>query len=308
MAAVDVERRGAVVRIRINRPERRNAYDFGMARTMLAAVEDAVDANAVVLTGTGGSFCAGGALDRLDDPDPAELRAMFTASLRLVNAIRACPRPVIAAVDGAAAGGGNELVVACDFAIATRRSTFGQTGPKVGSAGVLGATNMLAVQIGEKRAKEMAMLCRRYTADQALALGLVNEVVDDDALDAAVERWLAEIHRLSPRYLEIAKISSNQWWHQSADNMNSGLGMLLQAIGSDDMREGARAFLEKRAPDFRGPRDRVAATHGPARPVQPEQSVQPAPAAQDTHTTPPAHAAPPAHPGAHGRADEGDDQ
>jgi len=251
---VHVERRGPVVWIRIDRPERRNAYDLAMARTMIAAFEDAADADAVVLTGAGGAFCAGGALDQLDDPDPGRLRALFTASLRLVDAIRACPRPVIAAVDGPAAGGGNELVVACDFAIATRRSTFGQTGPRVGSAGVLGATNMLTVQIGEKRAKEMAMLCRRYTAEQALALGLINEVVDDGGLEEAVGRWIAEIRALSPRYLEIAKISSNQWWHQSADNMNTGLGMLVQAIGSEDMREGARAFLERRAPDFRGAR------------------------------------------------------
>jgi len=265
VAAVDVERRGPVVWIRIDRPERRNAYDLDMARAMTAAVEDAADAGAVVLTGSGGAFCAGGALDQLGDPAPGALRALFTTSLRLVNAIRACPRPVIAAVDGAAAGGGNELVVACDFAIATRRSTFGQTGPKVGSAGVLGATNLLAVQIGEKRAKEMAMLCRRYTAEQALALGLVNEVVEDDGLEEAVGRWLNEIHRLSPRYLEIAKISSNQWWHQSADNMSSGLGMLLQAIGSEDMREGARAFLDKRAPDFRGGRGASAAREGAER-------------------------------------------
>lgn len=252
MPAIEVERRGTALRIRINRPERRNAYDLGMAKAMIAAIEDASGTEAVVVTGAGGAFCAGGALNQLGDPDPEQLRALFTTSLRLVGAIRACPRPVIAAVDGAAAGGGNELVVACDFAIATARSTFGQTGPRVGSAGVLGATNLLGVQIGEKRAKEMAMMCRRYTAAQALQMGLVNEVVADDGLDAAVERWLAEIHRLSPRYLEIAKISSNQWWHQSQDNMNQGLGMLIQAIGSEDMREGARAFLDKRRPDFRG--------------------------------------------------------
>lgn len=254
MAAIDVDTRDTVRWITINRPERLNAYDLDMARTMIAAFEDAADADAVVLTGAGGAFCAGGALDQLGEPDPEQLRSLFTSSLRLVDAIRACPRPVIAAVDGAAAGGGNELVVACDFAIATKRSTFGQTGPRVGSAPVLGATNLMSVQIGEKRAKEMAMLCRRYSADQAHTMGLVNEVVPDDGLEAAVQRWLGEIDRLSPRYLEIAKVSSNLWWNASRDNMSSGLGMLIQAIGSEDMLEGANAFLDKRKPDFRAAR------------------------------------------------------
>lgn len=265
MTAVDpvlVERRAGAVWITLHRPDRLNAYDLAMARTVIAAVEDAADAEAVVITGAGGAFCAGGALDQLGTPDPDQLRTLFTTSLKLLDTIRSCPRPVIAAVDGPAAGGGNELVVACDFAIATERSTFGQTGPKVGSAPVLGATNVLSVQIGEKRAKEMAMLCRRYSAAQALELGLVNEVVPDDGLEDAVGRWLGEIHRLSPRYLEIAKISSNIWWHQARDNMSSGLGMLIQAIGSEDMLEGANAFLDKRKPDFRGARG--------ADPTQPE--------------------------------------
>lgn len=262
MPAIEVERRDTALWITINRPERLNAYDLDMARTLIAAFEDAAAADAVVLTGAGGAFCAGGAIDQLGEPDAEQLRALFTSSLRLVEAIRACPRPVIAAVDGAAAGGGNELVVACDFAIATERSTFGQTGPKVGSAPVLGATNLMAVQIGEKRAKEMSMLCRRYSSAQALELGLVNEVVPDDGLEDGVGRWLAEIDRLSPRYLEIAKISSNVWWNLAKDNMSSGLGMLIQAIGSEDMVEGATAFLEKRKPDFRAAR-RAARTSPP---------------------------------------------
>ena len=249
---VTVEHGERVVRIRLERPERRNAYDLEMAKAMIEGLQSASKAEAVIIEGSGGSFCAGGALGQLSEPDPDQLRELFTTSLRLVDAIRACPRPVIAAVDGAAAGGGNELVIACDFAISTQRSTFGQTGPKVGSAPVLGATNLAAVQIGEKRAKEMSFMCRRYTANQAYAMGLINEVVPDGELDEAVDRWLAEIHDLSPRYLEISKVSSNLWWNASKDNMQAGLESLIQAIGSPDMREGAKAFMEKRKPDFRG--------------------------------------------------------
>lgn len=249
---VSVEEKAGVVYIRLERPERRNAYDVDMARAMIDGLYAASRAEAVVITGSGGSFCAGGALGQLsDDPDPEDLRELFTTSLRLVDAIRACPRPVIAAVDGPAAGGGNELVIACDFAIATERSTFGQTGPKVGSAPVLGATNFSAVQIGEKRSKEMSFMCRRYSAEQAQEMGLINEVVADDELEAGVQRWVDEIHRLSPRYLEIAKISSNLWWNQAKDSMQNGLETLIQAIGSDDMREGSQAFMEKRKPQFR---------------------------------------------------------
>lgn len=253
MSDVNVTRRDDVVWIELNRPDRKNAFDIEMAEALITAVSQARDAYAVVITGSGRGFCAGGALNQLDDPDPALLRDLFQTSLRLCDTIRSCSRPVIAAVNGAAAGGGNELVVACDFAIAAQSATFGQTGPKVGSAPVLGATNLLPVQIGEKRAKEMAMLCRRYSAEQALELGMVNEVVDDDALLTRVAEWTEEIKSLSPRYLEITKISSNIWWNHAQDSMRNGLGMLMQAIGSPDMIEGATSFLERRAPEFPAP-------------------------------------------------------
>lgn len=248
---VIVEERSGALWITLNRPDRRNAYDLGMAQTILDSLWGSHDVEAVVLTGAGGAFCAGGALGQLGEPDPDQMRQLFTTSLRLLDAMRTHPRPVIAAVDGPAAGGGNELVVAADLAIATERSTFGQTGPRVGSAPVLGATNVAAVQMGEKRAKEMSFLCRRYSATQALAMGLINEVVPDGGLEAGVLSLLAEIHELSPRYLEIAKVSSNIWWNQAKTDMQVSLEALIQAIGSEDMREGALAFLERRKPRFR---------------------------------------------------------
>jgi 2-ketocyclohexanecarboxyl-CoA hydrolase len=253
VAEVVVEQRGPATWIRLCAPRRRNAYDPPMAAAITEAVENSASSHAVVITGSEGSFCAGGSLTQLSTPTPADMRGLYRASLQMFDAIRQCPRPVIAAVNGPAAGGGNELVVACDLAIAGRSATFGQTGPRVGSAPVTGATNVMSLQIGEKKAKELSILCRRYSAEQALELGLVNDVVDDAELEPAVERWCAEIAALSPRYLEIAKISSNIWWNAARDSFSTGLGMLMQAVGSADMVEGATAFLEKRPPVFPDP-------------------------------------------------------
>lgn len=253
MLDVEVGERGQATWIRLNRPERRNAFDPQMSATIVEAIENSTASRAVVITGSDGSFCAGGALTSLAHPTERAMRDMYEGSLRLFDTIRRCPRPVIAAVNGAAAGGGNELVVACDLAVAARSATFGQTGPRVGSAPVTGATNVMGVQIGEKKAKELAMMCRRYSAEQALEMGLVNAVVDDDALEQTVDEWVAEISVLSARYLEITKVSSNIWWNAARDSFSTGLGMLIQAVGSPDMVEGANAFLEKRKPQFPDP-------------------------------------------------------
>ncbi len=252
MSDIKTERKGEVAWIRLDRPDRMNAYDAAMAQEMIEAIEAAADAGVIVITGTGRAFCAGGFLANLSDPDPAELRSMFYGSLRLYEAIRTSPRPVIAAVNGAAAGGGNELVICCDLAIAAEKATFGQTGVKVGSAPVLGGTNFLAMSVGEKHAKEIAFLCRRYPADKALEMGLINAVVPADQLEEEVTKWADELLNMSPRYLEIAKVSSNVWWNQCRDAYLSGLGMLVQAIGSADMIEGATAFMEKRPAQFEG--------------------------------------------------------
>ena len=254
MANIETTRKQDVLWLRLNRPDRMNAYDRETVDELISALRENIDARVTVITGTGRAFCAGGYLANLADPDFWELRSMFTGSLELFDAIRSAPMPVIAAVNGAAFGGGNELVVCCDLAIAAESAELGQTGVKVGSAPVLGGTNLLGVSIGEKRAKEVSFLCRRYTAQEAMDLGWINAVVPDDELEAEVEKWCNELIAMSARYLEVAKTSSNVFFNMLRDNYQSGLGMLAQAIGSPDMIEGATAFMEKRKPKF-PPRD-----------------------------------------------------
>jgi 2-ketocyclohexanecarboxyl-CoA hydrolase len=241
--------------ITLNRPERRNALDAGMCRALAAHLDRSVEAGVVILRGAADAFCSGGYLGELATPSETAVRELYSQMLLALQAIRRCPRPVIAAVDGPAIGGGNELVVACDLAIASDRAVFGQSGPRVGSAPVFGGTNLLAISIGEKRAKEVSFLCRRYSATEAQALGWINAVVDPVDLYAEAERWADELWQLSPRYLEIAKSASNVWWNACAESFNGGHAALVQAIGSADMLEGANAFLERRPPRFREPRN-----------------------------------------------------
>jgi 2-ketocyclohexanecarboxyl-CoA hydrolase len=250
MTGVTGELREGVQWIRLERAERMNAYDEDMLEAMLELIAQAPRDAPIAMTGSGRAFCSGGYLANLAEADENDLRRMFYGSLRLFDTLRAHPAPVFAAVNGAAVGGGNELVVACDLAIAAESAFFGQTGPRIGSAPVLGGANMLAIGVGDKRAKEISLLCRRYTAAQALDMGWINAVVPDAELEDEVMRWAHELRSMSPRYLEIAKISSNVWWNHCRESYVSGLGMLVQAIGSADMLEGANAFLEKRKPHY----------------------------------------------------------
>ena len=165
--------------------------------------------------------------------------------------IRDVPKPVIARVQGYAIGGGNVLATLCDFTIASEKAQFGQVGPKVGSVDPGFGTAYLARVVGEKKAREMWYLCRRYSAAEALAMGLVNCVVPHEALDAEVAKWCAEIMERSPTALAIAKRSFNA----DTENIRGIGGMGMQALSmyyaSEESQEGVRAFNEKRKPDFR---------------------------------------------------------
>jgi 2-ketocyclohexanecarboxyl-CoA hydrolase len=243
-----------VATITINRPDKLNAFRGQTCEDLIHAFHRAgwdKSIGVIVLTGAGDkAFCTGG--DQSAHAGSYDGRGTIGLPIDEVQTvIRDVPKPVIARVQGYAIGGGNVLATLCDLTIASERAQFGQVGPKVGSVDPGFGTAFLAQVVGEKRAREMWYLCRRYTAQQAYELGLVNVVVPHDKLDAEVAAWCAELMERSPTALAIAKRSFNA----ATENLR-GLGSLgMQSLAlyyeTEESKEGVRAFREKRKPDFR---------------------------------------------------------
>ena len=237
---VKVEKRGGVGWVTFNRPDRYNACDFSMFQEVgwgIREVSEDPTIGVIVLTGAGDkSFCAGGFLKDLQNFTTNDGRKLFNLSQETFNIMRHAPQPVIAAVNGVAVGGGNEFVVCSDLAIASDRARFGQAGTRVGSSPVFGANNLMSLQIGEKKAKELCFLSRLYTAQEALEMGLVNKVVPHEKLYEEVQLWAEELLDKSPAYLELTKITSNVWWDMLQPAMEHAKQTLLRLAGSDAFR------------------------------------------------------------------------
>lgn len=249
------EKRDAVAWITINRPELFNTLDRDnferLGDVLLEAGADR-SIGVVVLTGTGEkSFCAGGYLADLASFSQQKARDLYDSGGRALTAMRRIPQPVIAAVNGAAIGGGNEIVVCSDLAIAAEHARFGQAGPRIGSSPIWGGTNLQALTLGEKKTREVCYLCRQYSAKEALDLGWINKVVPAGELVATVQEWCEELLDKSPAYLEVTKMSSNVWFESLAPTIELGKQALIRLAGGEEMTEGATAFMEKRKPNFR---------------------------------------------------------
>jgi naphthoate synthase len=249
----EVER--GVAWVTIDRPERYNAFRARTVDELIACFKSAwADANVgvVVLTGAGDkAFCAGGdqkQREETGDYGPSESGLFEIETLHRV--IRDIPKPVIAAVNGVAIGGGQVLHVICDLTIAAEHARFGQAGPRVGSFDAGFGSAYLARILGDKRAREIWYLCRQYDAATMLSWGLVNAVVPGTELRAEVRKWADEILEKSPTALRFLKHSFN------ADSESiAGIGTLSFAgldlfLNTDEAREGVEAFAAKRKPDF----------------------------------------------------------
>ena len=248
------EIRGTAAWITINREEKYNAFRGQTCEELIHALNKAAwdkSIASIVLTGAGDkAFSTGG--DQSAHDGGYDGRGIIGLPVEeLQSPVRDVPKPVIARVNGFAIGGGNVLVTVCDMAIASEKAVFGQVGPKVGSVDPGFGTALLARVVGEKKAREIWMLCRRYPAKEALDMGLVNCVVSHDKLDEEVEKWCCEIEALSPTAISIAKKSFNM--DSEAIRGISGIGMQALSLfyDTDESKEGVNAFLEKRKPNFR---------------------------------------------------------
>ncbi len=245
------EKGDGVAWLMLNRPETYNAKRGitmdEMADALLDAAGDS-SIRAVVISGAGpNGFCTGN--DQSYDPSLEHEEYRGTAGLSYSQVLQQMPQPVIAAVDGFAIGSGNILAYQSDFTIATTRSRFGQTGPRVGSPAAGHGVASLAARVGQKRAREIWMLCRQYTAQEAYDMGLVNKVVEPGQLWAEVDRWIADIKNVSPVILQMQKIS----YHQHDNFVLPERGPVQEHIpdytASDECRERRLAFIERRPID-----------------------------------------------------------
>jgi 2-ketocyclohexanecarboxyl-CoA hydrolase len=238
----------------INRPEKYNAFRGITCDELIHAFQRAGwdnEIGTIVFSGAGDkAFCTGG--DQSAHDGQYDGRGTIGLPVEeLHTVIRDVPKPVIARVQGYAIGGGNVLAVLCDLTIAGESAQFGQVGPKMGSVDPGFGTAYLSHVVGEKKAREIWYLCRRYSAREALDMGLVNKVVPDDQLDAEVAAWAAEINERSPTAIAIAKRSFIANTEHIRGIGSLGLQALKLYYDTEESREGVRALQEKRKPEFR---------------------------------------------------------
>jgi enoyl-CoA hydratase/carnithine racemase len=255
-AAIRVERRGGIVRCTLDRPPL-NLFEPGLIaalRTTFDSLAADPTVRLAVLTGSGRAFTGGMNVHVLRDLDAANATALITSLHDAIEAVHRAPFPVIAAVNGHALGAGFELAIACDLRVAAREATFGLPEVRVGVPSVIQAA-LLPPLIGPGRAAELLLTGKTIGADQALAWGLVNEVVERARLDAAVEAVVDTIAACAPGAVRLQKQLIVRWRESDLPSaIRAGIAAFAASYATAEPREGTTAFLEKRPPRFGEPR------------------------------------------------------
>jgi 2-(1,2-epoxy-1,2-dihydrophenyl)acetyl-CoA isomerase len=255
-----VSREDGIGTVTINRPEKLNAFCGSMRQDLAAAVRELADDGSVrvlVITGAGRAFCAGADIgymkDLLEKGDTGNFTTLVEAGRAVVTVIRETPKPVIASVNGAAAGGGANLALACDLRIASDQASIGQTFSRIGLHPDWGATFFLPRLVGPSKAFELFASGEMVNAEQAQRLGLFNRVVPADRLAAETRVLALELAARPPIALALAKkaVYASES-HSLSEMLDLELEHQLRCFKSRDAREGFAAFLEKRSPSFQG--------------------------------------------------------
>ena len=250
------EKKNNVAWITLNRPEVLNAQNDVLRAEIVEALgqaEKEEDVYIVVITGAGEkAFSAGADISQFPTRFPADV-IKSKGIRRPYEMIREMPKPVIAAVNGLALGGGCELALACDIIIAAESAQLGQTEIRVGVIPGCGGTQILPRLVGEKKAKELIFTGRLIPADEALKLGIINQVVPLDKLKETTEKFAQDLLRNSPAILKVAKIAINKSLETPLSvGMSYERDLYALCFGTEDQKEGAKAFLEKRKPTYKG--------------------------------------------------------
>ena len=253
---IDFKIDGPIARITLNRPDRLNSFTRAMHEELRDALANLGDARVVVLTGAGRGFCAGQDLnDRAVAPGEAvDLGETVTESWNpLIRALASLAQPVIARVNGVAAGAGANIALACDIVVATKEAKFIQSFSAIGLIPDSGGTWVLPRLVGQARALGLALTGEPMTGEQAAEWGLIWKAVDGEWLDEEVDRIAAKLASLPPLGLAAIKQMIRSTWRNSLDEeLELQAGEMRRLGFTDDYREGVAAFLEKRAPKFTG--------------------------------------------------------
>lgn len=258
---------GGVLTLTLNRPEKRNALNAGVMAELTQALEAAADdatCRVVVLTGAGEAFCAGmdlGHLEALGEKTEKEHREDSRQIARMLRTLYDLPKPTIAAVNGAAIAGGMGLATVCDFTLAVPEAKFGYTEARIGFVPAI-VSAFLREQAGDKRARDLLLTGRLIGAEEALAMGLATKVVPAAGLMDEARKLAGKLVENSPQALEATKrLLSEQARHRLDEAIALGIEANVRARGTSDFKEGVRAFLEKRKPDWPSGHTRSTPSH-----------------------------------------------
>jgi 2-(1,2-epoxy-1,2-dihydrophenyl)acetyl-CoA isomerase len=256
MDSILFEQKGGIARITLNRPEKYNAFNREMALMLQDKLDQCMEKEirCVLITGAGKAFCAGQDLEEVVDPNGPDITRILSEHYNpIVRRIRKLEKPVVAAVNGVAAGAGANLAFCCDIAVASQSSSFIQAFSRIGLIPDTGGTFFLPRLIGWQKASALMMLGDKLTATDAERIGMIYKVIADDQFSSEVDKLAETLASMPTKGLALTKLALNNSLINNYDDQLHDEELLQERAGKTfDYKEGVQAFLEKRKPQFRG--------------------------------------------------------